>query len=133
MTYFQFLAKSAGRQYFHNLKINGPDYMVTGHLDDGNPLNQMEELAFMYGLSLHTKGNTIYALTQAQFGNLPSSEFHYRLKYLRPSDMEQIKELIRPMLYPWHWHRKFRTEDEHGNHHRHGHANRSDTESSSRN
>ncbi len=97
---FQFLAKSAGRQYFHNLKINGPDYVVTGHLDDGDPLNQMEELAFMYGLSLHTKGNTIYALTQAQLGQLPSSEFHYQLKYLRPSDMEQIKELLRPMLTP---------------------------------
>ena len=97
---FQFLAKAGGRQYFHNLKINGPDYVVTGHLDDGNPLNQMEELAFMYGLSLHTKGNTIYALTQSQLGQLPSAEFHYQLKYLRPSDMEQIKELLRPMLSP---------------------------------
>jgi type II secretory pathway component GspD/PulD (secretin) len=97
---FQFLAKSAGRQYFHNLKINGPDFMVTGHLDDGNPLNQMEELAFMYGLSLHTKGNTIYALTQAQLTQLPSAEWHYQLKYLRPTDIEQIKELIKPMLSP---------------------------------
>lgn len=97
---FQFLAKSAGRQYFHNLKINGPDYTVTGHLDDGNPINQMEELAFMYGLSLHTKGNTIYALTQSQLSQLPSSEWHYQLRYLRPSDIEQIKELVRPMLTP---------------------------------
>lgn len=97
---FQFLAKAAGRQYFHNSKINGPDYMVTGHLNDGNPLQQMEELAFMYGLSLHTKGNTIYALTQAQLAQLPSSEFHYQLRYLRPTDMEQIKELIKPMLSP---------------------------------
>src|SRR5688572_23914285 len=32
---FQFLAKSAGRQYFHNVKINGPDYLVTGHLNNG--------------------------------------------------------------------------------------------------
>jgi type II secretory pathway component GspD/PulD (secretin) len=97
---FQFLAKSAGKQYFHNLKINGPDFTVTGHLDDGNPLNQMEELAFMYGLSLHTKGNTIYALTQAQLSQLPSAEFHYQLQYLRPTDIEQIKELIKPMLTP---------------------------------
>ena len=97
---FQFLAKSAGRQYFHNSKINGPDFMVTGHLNDGNPLQQMEELAFMFGLSLHTKGNTIYALTQAQLAQLPSSEFHYQLRYLRPTDMEQIKELIKPMLSP---------------------------------
>ncbi len=97
---FQFLAKSGGKQYFHNLQINGPDYVVTGHLDDGNPINQMEELAFMYGLSLHTKGNTIYALTQAQLGNLPSSEFAYQLRYLRPSDINQIKDLVKPMLTP---------------------------------
>ncbi|MFK7851106.1 MAG: type II secretion system protein GspD [Akkermansiaceae bacterium] len=97
---FQFLAKSAGRQYFHNLQINGPEFMVTGHLDDGDPLNQMEELAFMYGLSLHTKGNTIYALSQSQLSQLPSSEWHYQLQYLRPTDIEQIKELIKPMLTP---------------------------------
>jgi type II secretory pathway component GspD/PulD (secretin) len=97
---FQFLAKSAGRQYFHNSKITGPEYLVTGHLNDGNPLQQMEELSFMYGLSLHTKGNTIYALTQAQLAQLPSAEFHYQLRYLRPTDMEQIKELIKPMLSP---------------------------------
>lgn len=97
---FQFLAKSAGRQYFHNSKIAGPDYLVTGHLNDGNPLQQMEELAFMYGLSLHTKGNTIYALTPAQLSQLPSTEFHYQLRYLRPTDMQQIKELIKPLLSP---------------------------------
>ncbi|MES2474150.1 MAG: secretin N-terminal domain-containing protein [Verrucomicrobiota bacterium] len=97
---FQFLAKSAGRQYFHNVKISGPDYLVTGHLNDGSPLAQMEELAFQYGLSLHTKGNTIYALTQAQLSQLPGAEFHYQLRYLRPTDMDQIKELIKPMLTP---------------------------------
>jgi type II secretory pathway component GspD/PulD (secretin) len=97
---FQFLAKSAGRQYFHNDKIAGPEYLVTGHLNDGKPLQQMEELAFVYGLSLHTKGDTIYALTQAQLSQLPSAEFHYQLRYLRPTDMEQIKELIKPMLSP---------------------------------
>ncbi len=96
----QFLAKAAGRQYFHNAKIAGPEFLVTGHLNEGNPLEQMEELAFMYGLSLHTKGNTIYALTSAQLAQLPSAEFHYQLRYLRPTDMEQIKELIKPMLSP---------------------------------
>ena len=97
---FQFLAKSAGRQYFHNTKISGPDYLVTGHLNDGNPLSQMEELAFQYGLSLHTKGNTIYALTQTQLSQLPSAEFHYQLRYLRPTDIDSIKELIKPLLTP---------------------------------
>ncbi|MBN8460504.1 MAG: hypothetical protein J0M04_21960 [Verrucomicrobia bacterium] len=97
---FQFLAKSAGRQYFHNNKIVGPEYNVTGHLNDGNPLSQMEELAFMYGLSLHTKGGTIYALTQAQLGQLPGMEFHYQLRYLRPTDIKQILELVKPILTP---------------------------------
>lgn len=97
---FQYLAKTAGRQYFHNTKISGPDYLVTGHLTEGNPLQQMEELAFMYGLSLHVKGNTIYALNQAQLAQLPSAEFHYQLRYLRPTDMNQIKELIKPLLSP---------------------------------
>ena len=97
---FQFLANSAGRQYFHNAKINSPEFLVTGHLNEGNPLEQMEELAFMYGLSLHTKGSTIYALTQAQLAQLPSIEFHYQLRYLRPIDIEKIKDLIKPMLSP---------------------------------
>ncbi|MCW1884461.1 hypothetical protein OKA04_06940 [Luteolibacter flavescens] len=97
---FQFLAKQAGRQYFHNSKIATPDYRVTGHLNDGNPLHQMEELAFMYGLTLYTKGNTVYALSQAQLGQLPSTEFTYQLNYLRPTDFAQIKEIITPMLTP---------------------------------
>jgi type II secretory pathway component GspD/PulD (secretin) len=96
----QYLAKTAGKQYFHNSKINGPEFLVTGHLTEGSPLRQMEELAFMFGLSLHTKGSTIYALTQSQLSQLPSSEFHYQLRYLRPTDMDQIKELIKPMLTP---------------------------------
>jgi type II secretory pathway component GspD/PulD (secretin) len=97
---FQFLAKEANRQYFHNSKINTPEYRVTGHLNSGNPLQQMEELAFMYGLTLYTKGSTVYALTQAQLGQLPGAEFQYQLKYLRPTDMAQIKELIKPVLSP---------------------------------
>jgi len=97
---FQFLAKQASRQYFHNVKIATPEYRVTGHLNDGNPLEQMEELAFMYGLMLYTKGNTVYALTQAQLSQLPSVEFTYQLKYLRPKDIEQIKALIQPVLTP---------------------------------
>ncbi|WP_367874819.1 type II secretion system protein GspD [Luteolibacter sp. Populi] len=97
---FQFLAKQAHRQYFHNAKLATADFRVTGHLNDGNPLNQMEELAFMYGLTLYTKGNTIYALSQAQLGQLPSAEFNYQLRYLRPTDMEQITKLITPVLTP---------------------------------
>ncbi|TAE77358.1 MAG: hypothetical protein EAZ65_02510 [Verrucomicrobia bacterium] len=97
---FQFLAKQAGRQYFHNAKLLTPEFKVTGHLNDGDPLQQMEELAFMYGLTLYTKGSTIYALSSAQLSQLPSSEFHYQLRYLRSADIEQIKALVQPMLTP---------------------------------
>jgi type II secretory pathway component GspD/PulD (secretin) len=100
---FQFLAKQAGRQYFHNAKIMTPDFRVTGHLNDGDPLQQMEELAFMYGLTLYTKGNTIYALSSAQLSQLPSAEFTYQLRYLRTANEEDvlnIKTLIQPMLTP---------------------------------
>jgi len=96
----QFLAKEAGRQYFHNAKLNGPEFLVTGHLNEGNPMRQMEELSFMYGVTLHTKGDTIYALTPSQLAQLPSAEFHYQLQYLRPTDIKQIQELIKPMLSP---------------------------------
>jgi len=54
----------------------------------------------MYGLTLYTKGSTVYALTQAQLGQLPGAEFQYQLKYLRPTDITQIKELIKPVLSP---------------------------------
>ena len=100
---FQFLTKQAGRQYFHNAKLAAPDFRVTGHLNDGDPLQQMEELAFMYGLTLYTKGNTIYALSQAQLSQLPSAEFTYHLKYLRATseeDVANLKTLVQPMLTP---------------------------------
>jgi Flp pilus assembly secretin CpaC len=95
---FQFLARSANKQYFHNSKLNTDDYNITGHLTAGNPIQQMEELAFGNALSLYTKGNTIYALTEDQLAKLPSAEFHYQLRYLRPTDINQIKDLISPLL-----------------------------------
>lgn len=97
---FQMLAKKAGKQYFHNAKISGPEYNVSGHLNGGDPLQQMEELAFKDGLTLYQKGETVYALNKEQLNQLPSSEWHYQLNYLRPTDIEQIKSLVQPMLSP---------------------------------
>lgn len=97
---FQFLAKQAGRQYFHNASIAGPQFQVTGHLNDGDPLQQMEELAFMYGLMLYTKGDTVYALTNSQLNQLPSKEFTYQLRYLRPSDFTKFQPIIASVLSP---------------------------------
>lgn len=97
---FQMLATRADKQYFHNTRVAGPEYSVNGRLNGGDPLQQMEELAFMYGLTLYTKGDTVYALNNEQLNQLPASEWHYQLRYLRPTDIEQIKALIQPMLSP---------------------------------
>jgi type II secretory pathway component GspD/PulD (secretin) len=96
---FQLLAKRSDKQYFHNNKLNTVDFQVTGHLNgDVEPLKQMEELAFQYGLRMYVKGNTVYAMMSDQLSNLPAKEWTYSLKYLRPTDIEQIKALIQPML-----------------------------------
>jgi len=96
---FQLLAKRADKQYFHNNKINTDDYKVTGHLNgDADPLTQMEELAFQYGLRMYVKGNTVYAMMTDQLEKLPAKEWTYSLRYLRPTDIEQIKALVQPML-----------------------------------
>lgn len=96
---FQLLAKRADKQYFHNNKLNTPEYRVTGHLNaDANPLTQMEELAFQYGLRMYVKGNTVYAMMSDQLEQLPAKEWTYTLNYLRPTDIEQIKALVQPML-----------------------------------
>jgi len=96
---FQLLAKRAEKQYFHNNKLNTEDYKVTGHLNaDTDPLSQMEDLAFQYGLRMYVKGNTVYAMMTDQLEKLPAKEWTYSLRYLRPTDIEQIKALIMPML-----------------------------------
>ncbi|BDS08499.1 hypothetical protein NT6N_35390 [Oceaniferula spumae] len=96
---FQLLARRAGKQYFHNNKLNSDEYKVTGHLNgDGSSLKQMEELAFQYGLRMYVKGNTVYAMMDAQLERLPAKEWTYSLRYLRPTDIEQIKALIQPLL-----------------------------------
>ena len=96
---FQLLAKRAEKQYFHNNKLNSEEYKVTGHLNgDVSALKQMQELGFQYGLRMYVKGDTIYAMLDEQLNNLPAKEWTYSLNYLRPTDIEQIKALITPML-----------------------------------
>jgi type II secretory pathway component GspD/PulD (secretin) len=67
---------------------------------DDDPVKQMEELALMYGITIHQKGNTVYALNSAQLSQLPTEPFRYQLKYLRPKDIEQIKLILQPFLTP---------------------------------
>ncbi|MGJ8661047.1 MAG: type II secretion system protein GspD, partial [Bacteroidota bacterium] len=98
---FQLLARKADKQYFHNNQLNSEEFKVTGHLNgDTSPLRQMEELAFQYGLTMYTKGNSVYAMMETQLEKLPAKQWAYSLNYLRPTDIEQIKALITPMLSP---------------------------------
>jgi len=97
---FQHLAQLGDHQYFHNAELSGANYVVTGQLMDDDPIRQMEELSLMYGVTIHRKGNTVYALTNAQLSQLPTEPFRYQLKYLRPSDIEQIKLILQPFLTP---------------------------------
>lgn len=95
---FQYLARLGNKQYFHNADLEAANYAVTGHLGDGNPIEQMKELGLMYGITVHEKGNTVYAMTSAQLAQLPTKPFYYELKYLRPSDIDQIKSILQPLL-----------------------------------
>lgn len=97
---FQHLAQLGNHQFFHNAELEGPNFVVTGQLMDDDPIRQMEELALMYGVTIHKKGNTVYALNSAQLATLPTEPFRYQLKYLRPSDIEQIKLILQPFLTP---------------------------------
>ncbi len=97
---FQYLARMGDLQYFHNSDLDAPNYVVTGHLRDGDPQNQMEELGLMYGVTIHRKGATVYAMTNAQLSQLPTKPFTYNLRYLRPTDIDQIKAILQTMLTP---------------------------------
>ncbi len=97
---FQHLTQLGNYQYFHNAELEGPSFIVTGQLMDDDPIVQMEELALMYGVTIHKQGNTIYAFNSAQLSQLPTEPFRYQLKYLRPSDIEQIKMILAPFLTP---------------------------------
>jgi type II secretory pathway component GspD/PulD (secretin) len=82
---FQYLARTAGLQYFQNHFMASDAYQVTGELfKEGDPLEKMRELALQYNLLLFRKGQTIYALTRDQIITLPQHEFRYELKYLHP-------------------------------------------------
>lgn len=97
---FQHLAQLGNFQYFHNTEIDGPTFVVTGQLMNDDPVRQMEELSLMYGITVHQKGNTVYALTSSQLSRLPTEPFRYQLKYLRPKDIDQIKLILQPFLTP---------------------------------
>lgn len=100
-TVFEVLARDAGLSYFHNNRITGDDFKVNGYLKDGDAITQMEDLAFNNALTLHRRGNTIYALTSDQLSQLPATEWSYQLKYLRSSNMkDHMRELISPLLSP---------------------------------
>lgn len=127
---FQYLARRANKQFFHNNLLVSPEYQVTGHLKLEDPAAEMEELATAFGLTVYQKGNSVQLLTEEQVNRLPVEVLTYPLKYLRsarPSsqslgggggagqgedkpaasagssgipDYEKIKMMIKPLLTP---------------------------------
>lgn len=86
---FQYLARSAGLQYFYNNELNNPQYNVTGHLRLDNPRQQMEDLALTYGLTVYQQRSTVNLLTDTQLTRLPLEVMSYQLKYLRGAPLNR--------------------------------------------
>jgi type II secretory pathway component GspD/PulD (secretin) len=80
---FQYLARSAGLQFFHNNELSAPQFNVTGHLKVEDPRQQMEDLAIVYGLTVYQQRNSVSLLTDTQLARLPLEVMSYQLKYLR--------------------------------------------------
>jgi Flp pilus assembly secretin CpaC len=86
---FQYLARCASLQYFHNNELDLPEYVVTGHLKLDNPRQQMEELAVVYGLSVYQQDATISLVTEQQQSRLPVEVMSYQLQYLRGASLNR--------------------------------------------
>ena len=86
---FQYLARSAGLQFFHNNELNAPQYNVTGQLKIDDSRQQMENLAIAYGLTVYQQRNSVSLLTEAQLGRLPVEVMSYQLKYLRGAPLNR--------------------------------------------
>ena len=125
---FQYLARSAGLQFFYNNELNSPQYNITGHLRLDDPRQQMEDLAVAHGLTVYQQRSSVSLMTEIQLARLPVEIMSYQLKYLRgaplnrgsdgqsgggeeggegggggtanASDFEKLKSIIRPMLTP---------------------------------
>lgn len=88
---FQYLARSAGLQYFFNNELSVPQYSVTGHLKLDNPRQQMEELAIAFGLTVYQQHNTVSLLADQQLSRLPVEVMSYELKYLRGAPLNRVQ------------------------------------------
>jgi type II secretory pathway component GspD/PulD (secretin) len=86
---FQYLARCASLQYFHNNELDTPEYVVTGHLKLDNPRQQMEELAVVYGLNVYQQDATISLVNEQQQSRLPVEVMSYQLKYLRGASLNR--------------------------------------------
>jgi type II secretory pathway component GspD/PulD (secretin) len=86
---FQYLARSAGLQFFYNNELNSPQYNVTGHLRLDNPRQQMEDLAVGHGLFVYQQRSSVSLMTEPQLAKLPVEVMSYRLKYLRGAPLNR--------------------------------------------
>jgi type II secretory pathway component GspD/PulD (secretin) len=86
----QYLCRKAGYQYFFNNELNGPEYIVTGHLQLDDPERQIEDLAVAFGLSVYRQAKTLYVMNDQQLSRLPLEIMSYQLKYLRGSSPSRV-------------------------------------------
>jgi len=86
---FQYLARSAGLQYFYNNELSTPQYYVTGQLKLDDPRQQMEDLAVAYGLFVHQQRSSVSLMNEAQLARLPVEVMSYQLKYLRGAPLNR--------------------------------------------
>jgi type II secretory pathway component GspD/PulD (secretin) len=87
---FQYLCRKAGYQYFFNNDLNGPEFIVTGHLQLDDPERQIEDLAVAFGLSVYRQSKTLYIMNDIQLSRLPLEVMSYELKYLRGSSPSRV-------------------------------------------
>ena len=71
---------------------------MSGHLKAGDPLQQMEELAFMHGISCFIRDNTFYPIEYGGKLPYPDTQVTYKLKHLRPRDLGELNGRLKPIL-----------------------------------
>lgn len=88
----QILARKAGYSLVSNPAWDG--VAVSGHQVEGDPVEQIRELAVLYGFTLYSKGNMLFALSAEQVAALPRRELVYELQYLEPQNADQTEALL---------------------------------------
>ena len=64
---FEFLTKETGRKYTRVPELDGKEYLISGHLNDGDPIQQIKDAAFLYGVDVTLTIYEVSVETKAKF------------------------------------------------------------------